>query len=50
MVIVDFINLEVCKWYVEKFKDLIRMGVDCFKIDFGERILIDVVYFDGFDF
>lgn len=25
------------------------MGVDCFKIDFGECILIDVQWFDGFD-
>lgn len=25
------------------------MGVDCFKIDFGECILMDVQWFDGFD-
>ncbi|BCS80579.1 alpha-xylosidase [Anaerocellum diazotrophicum] len=49
MAIVDFTNQEACKWYAEKLKELIRMGVDCFKTDFGERIPTDVVYFDGSD-
>ena len=30
-------------------KELMDMGVDCFKTDFGERIPTDVVYFDGSD-
>ena len=49
MAIVDFTNPEACKWYSKKLKELIKMGVDCFKTDFGERIPTDVVYFDGSD-
>ena len=49
MAIVDFTNPEACRWYSEKLKELIRMGVDCFKTDFGERIPTDVVYFDSSD-
>jgi len=49
MAIVDFTNPEACKWYSEKLKELIKMGVDCFKTDFGERIPTDVVYFNGSD-
>jgi len=49
MAIVDFTNPEACRWYSEKLKELIKMGVDCFKTDFGERIPTDVVYFDGSD-
>ncbi|WPX08286.1 alpha-xylosidase [Anaerocellum danielii] len=49
MAIVDFTNPEACKWYSSKLKELIKMGVDCFKTDFGERIPTDVVYFDGSD-
>jgi alpha-D-xyloside xylohydrolase len=49
MGIVDFTNPEACKWYSDKLKALIDMGVDCFKTDFGERIPTDVVYYDGSD-
>ena len=49
MAIVDFTNPEACTWYSRKLKELIDMGVDCFKTDFGERIPTDVVYFDGSD-
>ncbi|WAM33355.1 alpha-xylosidase [Caldicellulosiruptor morganii] len=49
MAIVDFTNPDACRWYSEKLKELIKMGVDCFKTDFGERIPTDVVYFDGSD-
>lgn len=49
MAIVDFTNPEACKWYASKLKELIKMGVDCFKTDFGERIPTDVVYYDGSD-
>lgn len=50
MAIVDFTNPEACKWYAGKLKDLLNMGVDCFKTDFGERIPFkDVVYYDGSD-
>ena len=47
MGIVDFTNPEAVKWYQDKLKTLIDMGVDSFKTDFGERIPTDVAYFDG---
>lgn len=49
MAIVDFTNPEAKKWYLDKLKTLLDMGVDCFKTDFGERIPIDVTYHDGPD-
>ena len=50
MAIVDFTNPEACKWYSSKLKELMAMGVDCFKTDFGERIPVEgVKYFDGAD-
>ncbi|HOJ93247.1 MAG TPA: alpha-xylosidase [Dictyoglomaceae bacterium] len=49
MGIVDFTNPEARKWFSEKLKKLIKMGVDVFKTDFGERIPTDVVYYDGSD-
>src|SRR5215211_3327058 len=47
MGIVDFTNPESCKWFAEKLRRLLKMGVDTFKTDFGERIPTDVVYHDG---
>ncbi len=49
MGIVDFTNPEACRWFAAKLRELLAMGVDCFKTDFGERIPTDVVYFDGSD-
>ena len=49
MAIVDFTNPDACKWYAGKLEALMDMGVDCFKTDFGERILTDCVYHDGSD-
>lgn len=49
MGLVDFTNPEACRWYGDKLRGLIDMGVDCFKTDFGERIPTDVVYHDGSD-
>lgn len=49
MGLVDFTNPEAVKWYTAKLKTLLDMGVDCFKTDFGERIPVDVEYFDGSD-
>ena len=49
MGIVDFTNPEACKWFGEKLRVLLKMGVDTFKTDFGERIPTDVVYHDGSD-
>ncbi|MBS5884469.1 MAG: alpha-xylosidase [Clostridium sp.] len=49
MAIVDFTNPEACKWYGDKLKALMDMGVDCFKTDFGERIPTNCKYYDGSD-
>ncbi|MEP7135261.1 MAG: alpha-xylosidase [Chloroflexota bacterium] len=49
MGIVDFTNPEACAWFAEKLRALLKMGVDTFKTDFGERIPTDVIYHDGSD-
>jgi alpha-D-xyloside xylohydrolase len=49
MGIVDFTNPKACQWFAEKLRLLLKMGVDTFKTDFGERIPTDVVYQDGSD-
>jgi len=49
MGIVDFTNPEACTWFAGKLRGLLKMGVDTFKTDFGERIPTDVVYHDGSD-
>ena len=49
MGIVDFTNPEACQWFAEKLRVLLKMGVDTFKTDFGERIPTDVAYHDGSD-
>ena len=49
MGIVDFTNPEASKWFAEKLRGLLKMGVDTFKTDFGERIPTEVVYYDGSD-
>jgi alpha-D-xyloside xylohydrolase len=50
MAIVDFTNPAAVKWYQDKLRVLLDMGVDCFKTDFGERIpWEDVTFFDGSD-
>ena len=49
MGILDFTNPEARVWYAEKLRRLVKMGVDAFKTDFGERIPTDVVYHDGSD-
>jgi alpha-D-xyloside xylohydrolase len=49
MALVDFTNPAARRWFADKLRALVDMGVDCFKSDFGERIPTDVVYFDGSD-
>ena len=50
MAIVDFTNPDAVKWYQDKLRKLVEMGVDCFKTDFGENIPVDdVVWYDGSD-
>jgi len=49
MAFVDFTNPAAVSWYQQALRGLLRMGVDCFKTDFGEEIPTDVEYFDGSD-
>ena len=49
MGLVDFTNPAATKWYTDKLKTILDMGIDCFKTDFGERIPLDVKYYDGSD-
>ncbi|MBN2735636.1 MAG: alpha-xylosidase [Spirochaetales bacterium] len=50
MGMVDFTNPEACEWYAGYLDNLIDMGVDTFKTDFGERIPVEnVAWYDGSD-
>lgn len=49
MGIVDITNPDARKWYTDKLRTLLECGVDCFKTDFGERIPVNVTYYDGSD-
>ena len=49
MGILDFTHPGARQWFAEKLRGLLKMGVDAFKTDFGERIPTDVVYHDGSD-
>lgn len=50
MAILDVTNPEAKKWYQGYLKNLLDMGVDCLKTDFGERIPVTgVKYYDGSD-
>jgi alpha-D-xyloside xylohydrolase len=47
MGLIDFTNPAAVAWFKDKLRGLIEMGVDSFKTDFGERVPVDVAYFDG---
>ena len=47
--IIDFTNPAAVEWYRGYLAELIDLGVDSFKTDFGERIPTDAVYFNGSD-
>ncbi|MBR1837602.1 MAG: alpha-xylosidase [Kiritimatiellae bacterium] len=49
LAIVDFTNPDAKKWYQDKLAELLDMGVDCVKTDFGERIPLDAAWADGSD-
>ncbi len=49
MGLVDFTNPEATAWYQGHLRRLVAQGVDCFKTDFGERIPLEVSWFDGSD-
>jgi alpha-D-xyloside xylohydrolase len=47
MGLVDFTNPGARSWFQGKLRHLLDQGVDAFKTDFGERIPVEVDYFDG---
>ncbi|MBQ8088505.1 MAG: alpha-xylosidase, partial [Clostridia bacterium] len=48
MGILDVTNPAAREWYCGYLRRILRMGVDCLKTDFGERIPVrDIAYFDG---
>ncbi|MCR5717164.1 MAG: alpha-xylosidase [Lachnospiraceae bacterium] len=49
LAVMDFTNPDARAWFAGKIKELLALGVDAIKTDFGERIPIDVVYADGSD-
>lgn len=50
MGIVDFTNPNAIKWYQNILENLLNIGVDSFKTDFGERIPIkNIKYYNNFN-
>lgn len=50
MGILDVTNPDARAWYCGYLWKILRMGVDCLKTDFGERIPVrDIAYYDGKD-
>ncbi|TPF96027.1 alpha-xylosidase [Bifidobacterium sp. UTBIF-78] len=47
MGIVDFTNPAAREWFKDHIKQLLKMGVDAIKTDFGERIPVQAQWFDG---
>lgn len=47
MGLVDFTNPMATAWFQDKLRGLVDSGVDAFKTDFGERVPLDVAYYDG---
>ncbi|MCR5487785.1 MAG: alpha-xylosidase [Lachnospiraceae bacterium] len=47
LAIIDFTHPGAREWYAGKIKELLSLGIDCIKTDFGERIPTDVAYHDG---
>ena len=47
---VDFTNPAAARWFADHLKELLRMGVDCFKSDGGDWVpLEDACWYDGTD-
>ena len=50
MGILDVTNPDARAWYCDHLRKILRMGVDCLKTDFGERIPVrNIAYYDGKD-
>jgi alpha-D-xyloside xylohydrolase len=45
--IVDFTNPEAARWWQDKHRPYLRMGVPTFKSDYGEGVPREAVFFDG---
>ena len=45
--ILDFTNPETVKWYQDKLRGLLEMGVGAIKVDFGEAAPAKGVYYNG---
>ncbi len=45
--VLDFSNPETVKWYQEKIKGLLELGVGAIKVDFGEAAPYDGIYHSG---
>jgi len=45
--ILDVTHPEAAAWFAGRLRELLRMGVDVFKSDFGEGVPWDVVAYDG---
>lgn len=45
--IVDFTDPDAASWWAERHRNLVEMGVDAFKCDFGEYLPEDAVLADG---
>ena len=45
--VLDFSNPEGVAWYQNKLKNLLELGTDCIKADFGEAAPIDGIYQSG---
>lgn len=45
--IVDFSNPEAVLWYQEKHRELLNIGIDVFKPDYGEFAPANAIYYNG---
>jgi alpha-D-xyloside xylohydrolase len=45
--ILDFTNPDATAWWQGKLMDLLRQGASVFKVDFGDRIPEDAIFFNG---
>nr|MCR4588494.1 alpha-xylosidase [Lachnospiraceae bacterium] len=49
LALMDFTNPAARDWFADQIRELLDMGIDAIKTDFGERIPIDVTYYDDSD-
>jgi len=44
---IDFTNPAAVAWWQDNLRQLVKLGVDGFNVDFGEQIPADAVFYDG---